>query len=133
MKKSNGIVIRDLESPRSLRETEIISRLAWQFSDLAISPVSDLIAGVTGGLTAGVFEEANAGLRPWHSPASIKEALPALAPPRGPPGPGKGLSIRLKLYQREWCLARGIRLVTWTYIISSTNARLNLWTPPGNG
>jgi predicted GNAT superfamily acetyltransferase len=39
----------------------------------------------------------------------------------------RGLSVLLKLYQREWCLARGIRLVTWTYDpFMLRNARLNL-------
>jgi predicted GNAT superfamily acetyltransferase len=130
MKKSNGIVIRDLESPEEFRETEVISRLAWQFSDLAISPVSDLIAGShSGGLTAGVFEGKQM-LGFVHGIPRVNQGKPCqhshlLAV--HPQAQGKGLSIRLKLYQREWCLARGIRLVTWTYDpFFLTNARLNL-------
>ncbi len=40
---------------------------------------------------------------------------------------GRGLAVRLKLFQRAWCLRRGIRLVTWTYDpLLIRNARLNL-------
>jgi predicted GNAT superfamily acetyltransferase len=39
----------------------------------------------------------------------------------------RGLSVLLKLFQREWCLARGIGLITWTYDpFMLRNARLNL-------
>jgi predicted GNAT superfamily acetyltransferase len=35
--------------------------------------------------------------------------------------------VKLKLYQRAWCLARGIRLVTWTYDpFLLKNAKLNI-------
>src|SRR5262245_27576452 len=44
-----------------------------------------------------------------------------------PEAQGCGLSVKLKLYQKRWCLARGIRLVTWTYDpLLVKNARLNL-------
>lgn len=43
------------------------------------------------------------------------------------PWRGRGLSARLKLFQRAWCLRHGIRLVTWTYDpFRLTNALLNL-------
>jgi predicted GNAT superfamily acetyltransferase len=44
-----------------------------------------------------------------------------------PEAQGRGLSVTLKLYQRSWCLARGIRLVTWTYDpFLLKNAKLNI-------
>lgn len=44
-----------------------------------------------------------------------------------PDAQGRGLSVKLKLFQRGWCLERGIRLVTWTYDpFLLKNARLNL-------
>jgi predicted GNAT superfamily acetyltransferase len=40
---------------------------------------------------------------------------------------GRDLSVRLKLFQRAWCLERGIRAMTWTYDpLRLPNARLNL-------
>jgi predicted GNAT superfamily acetyltransferase len=44
-----------------------------------------------------------------------------------PEAQGRGLGARLKLFQRRFCLARGIRLVTWTYDpLLVKNAALNL-------
>ena len=40
---------------------------------------------------------------------------------------GRGLGVTLKLFQRAWCLERGIRLVTWTYDpFLLKNAKLNI-------
>ena len=44
-----------------------------------------------------------------------------------PEAQGRGLSVRLKLFQRRFCLDHGIRLVTWTYDpLLVKNAALNL-------
>lgn len=128
--KKEKLVIRELQTPEEFRQTEAISRLAWQFNDLAISPVSDLIASThSGGLTAGVFSGKQM-LGFVHSLPRVNQGQPCqhshlLAV--HPKAQGKGLSIRLKLYQREWCLAHNIRLITWTYDpFFLKNARLNL-------
>ena len=44
-----------------------------------------------------------------------------------PDAQGRGLGMKLKLFQRSWCLERGIRLVTWTYDpFLLKNAKLNI-------
>jgi chorismate synthase len=44
-----------------------------------------------------------------------------------PEAQGRGLSVRLKMFQRRFCLDHGIRLVTWTYDpLLIKNAALNL-------
>jgi chorismate synthase len=44
-----------------------------------------------------------------------------------PEAQGRGLGVRLKLFQRRFCLDHGIRLVTWTYDpLLLKNAALNL-------
>ncbi len=44
-----------------------------------------------------------------------------------PEAQGRGVAVALKLYQRAWCLERGIRLVTWMYDpFLVKNATLNL-------
>ena len=76
-----------------------------------------------------VRREEDARLRarlPAHEP---RRAVPVLAPPRrAARGAGpRALGATLKLFQRAWCLARGIRLVTWMYDpFLLKNARLNL-------
>jgi predicted GNAT superfamily acetyltransferase len=44
-----------------------------------------------------------------------------------PDARGRSLALHLKRYQREWCLARGITLVRWTFDpLRHTNAHLNI-------
>lgn len=124
------LVLRELTSPKEFAASEEVSKAAWDFTDRAVSPASDLIAAThAGGLTAGAFEDGrlvgfvhgvprtNMGQPCQHS------HLLAVRPDAR----RKGLGLRLKLFQRAWCLERGIRLVTWTYDpFLLRNARLNL-------
>lgn len=44
-----------------------------------------------------------------------------------PDARGRSIALRLKSYQREWCLDRGITLVRWTFDpLRHTNAHLNI-------
>ena len=127
---SGRLVIRDLRTPQEFIDTANVSKAAWGFSERAVSPASDLVAAThAGGLTAGAFlggkmvgfvhgiPRTNAGEPCQHS------HLLAVRPE----AQGRGLSVRLKLYQRAWCLERGIRLVTWTYDpFLLKNAKLNI-------
>lgn len=124
------VVIRDLRTPAEFLETARVSKAAWGFTERAVSPASDLVAAThAGGLTAGAFlggrmvgfvhgiPRTNRGEACQHS------HLLAVTPE----AQGRGLSVKLKLYQRAWCLARGIRLVTWTYDpFLLKNAKLNI-------
>ena len=107
-----------------------VSKAAWGFAERSVSPASDLIAAThAGGLTAGAF----AGKKMLGfvhgfprtnlaEPCQYSHLLAVL-----PEAQGRGLSVKLKLFQRDWCLARGIRLVTWTYDpFLLKNATLNL-------
>jgi chorismate synthase len=131
VRRANGkVVLRELDSPEEFQETVDVGRSAWRFSDLLLSPASDLIAGThAGGLTAGAFEagrmlgfvfglpRTNQGQPCQHSHllAVRREAQ------------GRGLGVLLKLFQRRWCLEHGIQLVTWTYDpFLLKNARLNI-------
>ncbi len=122
--------IRELRTPAEFIETMGVSKAAWGFAERAVSPASDLVAAThAGGLTAGAFLDGrmvgfvhgiprtNLGEPCQHS------HLLAVRPE----AQGRGLSVSLKLYQRAWCLARGIRLVTWTYDpFLLKNAKLNV-------
>ena len=130
MSSRGRLVIRDLETPDEFIETTDVSKAAWGFAERALSPASDLVAAThAGGMTAGAFlggkmvgfvhgiPRTNKGERCQHS------HLLAVRPE----AQGRGLSVTLKLYQRSWCLARGIRLVTWTYDpFLLKNAKLNI-------
>ena len=124
------LVIRDLRTPDEFIETTHVSKAAWGFAERSVSPASDLVAAThAGGLTAGAFlggkmvgfvhgiPRTNRGEPCQHSHLLAVK----------PEAQGRGLSVRLKLYQRAWCLARGIRLITWTYDpFLLKNAKLNI-------
>ncbi len=127
---SGRLVIRDLRTADEFIETMHVSKAAWGFAERSLSPASDLVAAThAGGLTAAAFlggkmvgfvhgiPRTNRGEPCQHS------HLLAVTPE----AQGRGLSVKLKLYQRAWCLARGIRLVTWTYDpFLLKNAKLNI-------
>lgn len=122
--------VRELRDPAEFLAASYVAKAAWGFPDLMVPPPPDMITAThSGGMTAGAFEgdlllgfvhavpRTNLGRRAVHS------HLLAVRPD----AQRRGLSVLLKFYQREWCLARGIGLVTWTYDpFMARNARLNL-------
>jgi predicted GNAT superfamily acetyltransferase len=107
-----------------------IAREVWGFEDRQLPSTFDLqVVGHVGGLTAGAFEgremvgfvhglpRVNFGVPCHHS--HLLAVRPAWR--------GRDVAVRLKLFQRSWCLERGIRTMTWTYDpLIVRNARLNL-------
>lgn len=127
---SGRVIVRQLRSADEFHETVNVSKEAWKFSDRVLSPWTDLIAGThAGGMTAGVFESGRMlgfvfGLPRTNLPEPAHHShLLAVRPE----AQGRGLSVRLKFFQRQWCLDHGIRLVTWTYDpFLLKNAKLNV-------
>jgi chorismate synthase len=124
-------VIREFANPREFEASRAVAMAAWRLDLTRVSVPADLIAVThAGGLTAGAFEGRRLvgfvhGIPRVDLAASAQHSHLLAVDPRSQ---GKGLSILLKLFQREWCLARGIRLVTWTYDpLLVKNARLNLY------
>jgi predicted GNAT superfamily acetyltransferase len=122
--------IRELRNPAEFAEASQAAKAAWGFPDLMVPPPPDMITAThSGGMTAGAFEGrrllgfVHAVPRTNLGRPAIHSHLLAVRPD----AQRRGLSVLLKLYQREWCLARGIGLVTWTYDpFMLRNARLNL-------
>jgi chorismate synthase len=107
-----------------------LQREVWCLSDLEVTSAIQLVATVhAGGLllvaeTAGEvvgFCYAFAALRGGE--AHLHSDMLAVRPSAR----GRGVGLRLKWAQREEALARGLRLVTWTFDpMRAGNARLNL-------
>lgn len=124
------VVVRELEGPAEFEKAVEVARAAWRFSARSLPAASDLVAARhAGGLTAAAYEgremlgfvhgfpRTNRGEPCQHS--HLLAVLPGAQ--------GRGLGAALKLFQRGWCLAREIRLVTWTYDpFLVKNATLNL-------
>jgi len=128
--RSARLSIRELRSPDEFAEASQAAKAAWGFPDLMVPPPPDMITAThSGGMTAGAFEGkrllgfVHAVPRTNLGQPAIHSHLLAVRPD----AQRRGLSVLLKLYQRDWCLARGIGLVTWTYDpFMLRNARLNL-------
>jgi len=124
------IVVRPLRTLDDFAAAQALAQRVWGFADLQTPSTFDLqVVSHVGGLTAGAF--AGRELVGFvHGLPRTDLGFPChhshlLAVSRA--HRGRGLSVRLKLFQRRWCLDRGIRRVTWTYDpLLVTNARLNL-------
>jgi predicted GNAT superfamily acetyltransferase len=124
------VVLRSLESLQDFSAAQRLAQRVWGFEDLQTPSTFDLqVVSHVGGLTAGAFSGGRLvgfvhGLprTDLEFPCHHSHLLAVASELRG-----RGLSVRLKLFQRRWCLERGIRHVTWTYDpLLVTNARLNL-------
>ncbi|WP_134679077.1 GNAT family N-acetyltransferase [Paracoccus ravus] len=123
----SGPIIRELGSLTELKASEDLQRAVWGQDDPADN--ADLMLAIQheGGLVAGAFDgdrmlgflfafpSATPGVQHSHRLAVLPEAR------------GLRLGARLKWFQRDWCLARGIGLVRWTYDpLRAVNAGLNI-------
>jgi len=123
-------IVRELHRLDEMVAVQEIAREVWGFEDRQLPSTFDLqVVGHVGGLTAGAFDgremvgfvhglpRVNFGVPCHHS------HLLAVRPEWR----GRDVAVRLKLFQRDWCLERGIRTMTWTYDpLLVRNARLNL-------
>ena len=126
----NRVVLRTLRAPAEFRMAQDVAQRAWGWPDRDLPPITDLVATAhVGGVVAGAFEGREmlgfvTGLpRLGLGEPCLHSHMLAVVPE----AQGRGLSVRLKLFQRRFCLDHGIRLVTWTYDpLLVKNAALNL-------
>lgn len=129
-----NVTIRALSHIDDLELCEEIQRAVWGFGDLEVVAASHLSAAVhVGGLVAGAFhKEANQDILcgfvygfPAYERSSVglHSHMMAVLPNYQ----GRGVGQRLKGFQRDWCLQRGLRYLTWTFDpLQAKNAKLNL-------
>ncbi|MFO1133167.1 MAG: GNAT family N-acetyltransferase [Hyphomicrobiales bacterium] len=121
------MIIRDLSGMEEFFKAEQLQRDVWGADDTEDPADLMMVIQNEGGLAAGAFEgERLVGYvfafptREPHVQHSHRLAV-------HPDARGKSLALRLKRYQRDWCLARGITLVRWTFDpLRHTNAHLNI-------
>lgn len=121
------LVIRDLAGMAEFRAAEDLQRAVWGDGDQPDPADLMMVIQAEGGLVGGAFLDGeltgyvfgfptrSAGVQHSHRLAVRAEAR------------GMGLGVRLKFYQRDWCLRNGIGHVRWTYDpLRATNAALNI-------
>jgi predicted GNAT superfamily acetyltransferase len=115
----DAIRIRDITEAGEMRAVEELQKEVWRMSDRDIVSVFMLRATVaSGGVLVGAYERGD-----------VLVGRPTLHSDMLAVKPGyrlRGIGRRLKLAQRDRALARGLRVMTWTFDpLQSRNARLN--------
>lgn len=121
------VVFRDLDGIAELKQAETLQTEVWGADDKPDN--SDLMLSIQheGGLVAGAFLDGRMvgfifGFPTVTPGVQHSHRLAVHADARG-----LGLGARLKWFQRDWCLARGITMVRWTYDpLRAVNAALNI-------
>lgn len=122
-----GLILRDLSGIAEFLQAEALQRTVWGEGDLPDPGDLMMVIQAEGGLCAGAFrDEMMLGYVfgfPTRDPGVQHSHRLAVLPQMR----GQGLGLRLKWYQRDWCLARGINLVRWTFDpLRLANASLNI-------
>lgn len=126
------VLIRPLESIAEYHACEALQRRVWVMSDdLEVVPLHLLLTVQrNGGLLLGAFDGVELVGFLFGFPAYDHDGRPKHCSHMmgvDPDYQGAGVGYQLKLAQREFALARGLDLVTWTYDpLESRNAYLNI-------
>ncbi len=120
--------LRELNSMAEMTAAETIQTQVWG-AEIIPTPKEMLIPiRHEGGLLAGAFTLQNQMVAlvfsfPTHDPRAQHSQMLATLPEWR----GLGIGARLKWFQRDWCLERGIRQVRWTVDpLRAANAQLNI-------
>lgn len=132
------ILVRPLETVAEFRAAEEVQRQVWPGSELDVVPVHMLTTVAhNGGLVLGAFhaERMVGFLLGFLGTDEGQMNRPALARLKHcshmmgvvPEYQGQHVGYQLKLAQRDYVSAQGVRLITWTYDpLESRNAHLNI-------
>lgn len=130
--ETGGHRIRPLESVEDYRACVGLQEEVWGVGFSERVPMAILKVGrELGGVSAGAFDEEGRldgfvfGLTGLHADGGLLHWSDMLAVRAGMEG--RGLAVRLKAFQRDEVLARGIQRMAWTFDpLRARNAHLNL-------
>lgn len=126
------MTLRLLTTVQELERCAALQKSVWGEANGALG-APDMVALIhAGGMAAGAFESEELAGFVFGFPSYLPDA----PRPNGlhshllavlPEYRGHGLGKALKWFQRDWCLARGLAWMTWTFDpLQAKNARLNL-------
>lgn len=126
--RTPALTLRELHGPAELTQAEDLQFLVWGGSERDVFPRDALRAlEHIGGLVAGALHGTQlvglvVGL-PTAQPHVQHSHLLAVHPDWR----GSGLALQLKAHQRDWCAARGVTRIEWTYDpLRALNAHFNI-------
>lgn len=121
------VTLRDLSGMADFRAAEDLQRVVWGEGDQADPADLMMVIAAEGGLAAGAFREGALLGYVFGFPTVTPGVQHSHRLATHPQARGLGLGAALKWYQRDWCLARGIGHVRWTFDpLRHTNASLNI-------
>ncbi|MBN8629752.1 MAG: GNAT family N-acetyltransferase [Rhodobacterales bacterium] len=122
-----GLVFRDLSGMAEFRAAEDLQRTVWGEGDLPDPADLMMVIQAEGGLVGGAYDEGQLLAYVFGFPTRDPQVQHSHRLAVLPEARGRHLGLRLKIYQRQWCLDRGIGHVRWTYDpLRATNAALNI-------
>jgi predicted GNAT superfamily acetyltransferase len=124
---TSELTIRELNSVEELKRSEAFQREVWGEDDPADNSDIMLALQHEGGLVAGAFAEGRLLGFLFGFPTNQPDVQHSHRLAVHPDSRGMGLGVKLKWYQRDWCLERNITTVRWTYDpLRRINASLNI-------
>lgn len=121
--------LRELAGVSELRQCEGVQLSVWGEPTPEVTTATLRAAVHAGALIAGAFEEGELLGFAFGFPSYVdaRVGLHAHLLAVLPQARGRGVGRALKWFQRDWCLARGLERVTWTFDpLQAKNAKLNL-------
>lgn len=122
----SDITIRTLSGMDEFLAAEELQRIVWGEGDTEDPGDLMMVIQHEGGLVAGAFRGGEIVGYVFGFPTRDPKVQHSHRLAVHPAARGAGLAVRLKFFQRQWCLEQGIALVRWTFDpLRHTNAHLN--------
>lgn len=123
----SGVTFRDLRDMAEFRAAEDLQREVWGEGDQPDPADLMFVIQAEGGLVGGAWLEDRLMGYVFGFPTRDPQVQHSHRLAVLPQARGLGLGIKLKIYQRNWCLQHGVARVRWTFDpLRAVNASLNI-------